>query len=89
MRIVILSEVARVRQLHFTAMANVSVLLLDPASPYNYAVINAQKTVGVTLEQPLLRLYSVLMKYLVSHLMPFDGANPNSVVIFDNCAMPF
>ena len=31
----------------------------DPASPHNYAVINAQNTVGVTLEQPLLRLYSV------------------------------
>ena len=31
--------------------------------------------------------YDFILKYLVPHLMPFDGVNPNSVVIFDNCSI--
>ena len=29
--------------------------------------------------------YSFVETYLLPHLMPFNGVNPNSVVILDNC----
>lgn len=32
-------------------------------------------------------LYNFVEKYLLPHLMPFDGNNPHSVVILDNCSI--
>lgn len=31
--------------------------------------------------------YTFVEKFLLPHLMPFDGKNPNSVVILDNCSI--
>ena len=31
--------------------------------------------------------YDFIEKHLLPHLMPFDGINPHSVVIMDNCAI--
>ena len=31
--------------------------------------------------------YTFMEKFLLPHLMPFDGKNPNSVVILDNCSI--
>lgn len=31
--------------------------------------------------------YRFVCKYLLSKLMPFDGFNPNSVIILDNCSI--
>ena len=31
--------------------------------------------------------YNFVEKYLLPHLMPFNGENPHSVVIFDNCSV--
>ena len=31
--------------------------------------------------------YSFVEKFLLPHLMPFDGINPHSVVILDNCSI--
>lgn len=31
--------------------------------------------------------YSFVQTYLLPHVMPFDGMNPHSVVVLDNCAI--
>ena len=33
--------------------------------------------------------YDFVHTHLMPHLMPFDGFNPHSVVVLDNCAMTF
>ena len=33
------------------------------------------------------KLYMCVQKYLLPHLMPFNGANPHSVVIMDNASI--
>ena len=31
--------------------------------------------------------YNFVEKYLLPHLMPFDGHNPHSIVVLDNCSI--
>ena len=33
--------------------------------------------------------YSFVQKYLLPHLMPYNGVNPHSVVVLDNCSIHY